>query len=80
MKLLLGPKGEALHLRGVARAEYEATVPKRTVEVPWVDGAVNRVQLLWYLLWYPHSMSSSVGMRRPGECARIRLREYDVVT
>ena len=32
------------------------------------------------VLWYPHSMSSSVGTRRPGECARIPLSEYDVVT
>ena len=32
------------------------------------------------VLWYPHSMSSLVGTRRPGECARIRLSEYDGVT
>ena len=32
------------------------------------------------MLWYPHSMSSSVGTRRPGECARIWLSDYDVVT
>ena len=44
LKLLKGPHGEALHLRGAAREEAEAAAPKRTIDVPYVDGAVDRVQ------------------------------------
>ena len=32
------------------------------------------------VLWYPHSMSSSVGTRQPDERAHIRLSEYDLAT
>ena len=44
LKLVKGPRGEALHLRGAAREEAEAAAPKRTIDVPYVDGAVDRVQ------------------------------------
>ena len=32
------------------------------------------------MLWYPHSMSSSAGTRLSGECVRIWLIDYDMVT
>ena len=44
-KLELGPKGEALHLRGAARVEFEATREKETVDIPWMDGAMERTQV-----------------------------------
>lgn len=47
-KLLLGPKGEALHLRGAARVEHEAAQPKRTVSISYLAGAEERVQVWTY--------------------------------
>ena len=43
-KLTVGPRGEALHLRGIARIEAEAAVEKKTIDVPYMDGAVSKVQ------------------------------------
>ena len=43
-KLTTGPRGEALRLRGAARADAEAAQPKRTIDVPYLDGAMPKVQ------------------------------------
>ena len=42
-KVLLGPRGEALHLRGAARVEEEARQPKRTIDVPYKDGLMEKI-------------------------------------
>ena len=44
LKLIKGPRGEALHMRGAAREEAEAAVPRRTIDVPYMDGSLSRIQ------------------------------------
>ena len=44
-KLIKGPRGEALHLRGDARREHEAAQEKETIKITYMDGAVERVQV-----------------------------------
>ena len=44
LKLIKGPRGEALHLRGAARAEAAAAATKRTIDVPYLEGALPKVQ------------------------------------
>ena len=43
-KLLKGPRGEALLLRGAAAREAAAAAPKRTIDVKYKDGAIEKVQ------------------------------------
>ena len=44
-KLLKGSKGEALVLRGQARAEFEAHATKRTVTIDYILGVTTRQQV-----------------------------------
>ena len=44
-KLLKGAKGEALMLRGQARAEFQARAPKRTVTINYTVGTTVRQQV-----------------------------------
>ena len=43
-KLLKGPRGERLLLRGAAAREAQAAQPKTVIEVPYMDGAIEKVQ------------------------------------
>ena len=43
-QLLKGPRGEALLLRGAAAREAAAAAPKETIDVKYMDGAMERTQ------------------------------------
>jgi hypothetical protein len=44
-KLLKGPQGEALLLRGAARADHQARQPKRKVIIKYTEGALEKEQV-----------------------------------
>ena len=44
-KLIKGPRGEALHLRGAAAREAEAQQPKETVVIKYLDGIIEKEQV-----------------------------------
>ena len=43
-QLLKGPRGEALLLRGAAAREAAAAAPKRTIDVTYMDGVIEKTQ------------------------------------
>ena len=69
LKLLTGPRGEALHLRGAARVEEEAAAPKGTIEVTYTDGALEKVQT-WTV--EPNPEAVTIGRHGLGRWCRIR--------
>ena len=78
LKLVTGPRGEALHLRGAQRAEAEAATPKRTIDVPYTDGGLSKVQT-WTV--EPNPEAITVNAREaPRFRATINRRTEDIDT
>ena len=78
LKLLTGPRGEALHLRGAARVEEEAAAPKRTIEVTYTDGALEKVQT-WTVEPNPEAVTIDA-RTAPRFRASLNRRKADVDT
>ena len=78
LKLIKGPRGEALHLRGAARLEAEAAAPKRTIDVPYEDGAISKVQT-WTVEPNPEAITVDV-RTAPHFRATLNRRAEDIDT
>ena len=77
-KLLLGPRGEALHLRGAARIEEEARQTKTTIDVPYKDGALEKIQT-WTVEPNPEAITEDA-RKEPRHRATLNRRSQDVDT
>ena len=77
-KLLKGSKGEALLLRGQARAEHQARVPKKTVSIPYTVGAVTRQQV-WTIEDDPEAIVTDA-RTEPRSKPQLARRRDDIKT
>ena len=77
-KLLKGSKGEALLLRGQARAEHQARVPKKTVSIPYTVGAVTRQQV-WTIEDDPEAIRTDA-RTEPRSKPQLARRRDDIKT
>ena len=77
-KLTVGPRGEALLLRGAARAEEEAAAPKQTIDVPYKQGALDKVQT-WNIEPNPEAITTDA-RTAPRFRATINRRPEDIDT
>ena len=78
LQLVSGPRGEALHLRGAARAAADAAVVKLTIDVSYQDGGLSKVQT-WIV--EPNPEAITVDARtEPRFRASINRRTEDINT
>ena len=77
-KLLKGPRGEALHLRGTAAREHEAAQPKQIVKIPYVEGAENKEQE-WVVEPHPESIVNDA-RQEPRYQPKLARRKEDIDT
>lgn len=78
-KLLRGPKGEALHLRGAAQLKKKRrSRTKRKISVPYKEGALEKVQV-WTVEPNPEAISVDA-RKEPRHKASLNRRAQDVDT
>jgi hypothetical protein len=76
-KLVVGPRGEALYLRGAARVEHDAAQPKRTVTIKYTDGAIEKEQV--WTFESPHAIVDDA-RTEPRFKAKLARRVEDIGT
>ena len=81
LKLVSGPRGEALHLRGAARLAHAAAAvtPKDTIDVSYEDGAIRKVQT-WTIEPDPECIVEDARKKWPRNKATLNRRTKDVDT
>ena len=77
-KLLVGPNGEALRLHGAAARAQEAATPLRTIDVPYKQGAIDKVQT-WAVQADPECIIDDA-RTRPRSVPTINRRAEDINT